>query len=174
MCEHYKSEQHQIAIINFVHRDLAKVANDQNESSGMHVKSHRHRIISSFDSTNSRLQEVRETIDTLVDGVQIMKEDEQRLNNELVQMHNQLDILIRNFEKLKLSVQEQNRAIDGSRSNYETLDEEVASLKQRTEDLHLVPYNGTLTWKVSNVRGKIGETYLEDSSMQSNRLLYFR
>src|SRR5262249_47871534 len=105
-----------------------------------------------------------ETIDVLAGGTQTLNEDAQRLSNESLQLHNSLDSLTKDIATLKLSIQEQNAFLDGLKPNQETLQQDVASLKQKVEDLQFVSYDGTLTWKISNFAEKMGKICINKNS----------
>jgi TNF receptor-associated factor 2/TNF receptor-associated factor 3 len=161
MSEHYKTEQHQTAIITFIRRDLSKFANDQPEgASGMDVDTLSHTTTSLSDNSNSQLQEVCETIDVLAGGIQALNEDAQRLSDESVQLQNQLEALTKDFAGLKLSIQEQSTYLDGLKPNQEILHQDISSLKQKVEDLQFISYDGSLTWKISNFAEKMGEIFI--------------
>jgi len=157
MLEHYMNEQHQTAIITFIRRDLAKFVSDQPEgASGMDVDSHSYTTTSLSENSNSQLQEVCETIDVLAGGIQALNEDAQRLSDESLQLQNALEVLTKDFAGLKLSIQEQSAYLDGLKPNQEILHQDVASLKQKVEDLQFISYDGSLTWKISNFSEKMG------------------
>jgi chromosome segregation ATPase len=103
---------------------------------------------------------VSETIDVLAGGIQALNEDAQRLNNESLRLQNELDALTKDFAALKLGIQEQTTFLDGIKPSQEILHQEVASLKQKIEDLQFVSYDGSLTWKISNFAEKMGKIFL--------------
>ncbi len=160
MSEHYRTEQHQNAIITFIHRVLSKGTSDQHEGGcGMDVDTLPHTTTSLADNTNVQFQEVSETIDVLAGGIQALNEDAQRLNNESLRLQNELDALTKDFAGLKLSIQEQTTFLDEIKPSQEILHQEAASLKQKIEDLQSVSDNGSLIWKISNVAEKMGRIF---------------
>jgi chromosome segregation ATPase len=86
-----------------------------------------------------------------------LDEDSQRLNNESLYLKNSIDTLNKEFSALKLSIQEQNTFLDGLRPNQEILQQDLSSMKQKIEDSQFISYDGTLTWKISNVAGKMSQ-----------------
>ncbi|CAF1129396.1 unnamed protein product [Rotaria sordida] len=158
---HYKSEQHQTAIITFIRRVLSKSINDQHErGSTMDVDTLPPTTISS-DNANVQLQEVCQTIDILADGVSTLNEDAQRLSHESVYIRNSTDTLNRDFSALKLSIQEQSIYLDGLKPNQDVLNQDVASLKQKFDDMQFVSYDGTLLWKITNFNGRMADAQSE-------------
>ncbi len=159
--EHYKSEQHQTAIIAFICGDGKKFTSDQYErGSGMDVDTGSYATTTFADNTTGQLQEVCETIDILAGGIQTLNEDAQRLSNESIQLQNAIEVLTNDFTALKLSVQEQSTYLDGIKPNQEILQQDVSSLKQKVEDLQFISYDGTLTWKISSFNEKMGKSFI--------------
>jgi hypothetical protein len=154
MSDHYLSKQHQLAIIAFIRRDVLKFVTDQSEGgSAMDVDNHPHTTTSISG-------------DVLTGGLQALNEDVQRLSSESLSLHNMLDVFTKDFAKRKLIIQEQNEFLDGLKRNQEILSQDVASIKQKIEDLQSVSYDGTYTWKISNFAEKMGEIII-------NRIFFF-
>ena len=96
MLEHYKSEQHQNAIIEFIRRFISKqMTSDQHErgASEMDIDTLPHSTTSSSDITVSQLREVCETIDILAGGTQTINEDVHRLHDESAQLQTAIEAL---------------------------------------------------------------------------------
>ncbi len=131
-----------------------------------------HTTTSLSSDANTQLKEVDETVDVLASGVQALNEDAQRLSSESLQLNNKLDILTKDFAKLKLSIQEQNAYLDGLKPSQEILSQDVASLKQKIEDLQFVSYDGTYTWKISNFAEKMGEMFIDKIFFLTNTFIF--
>ncbi len=131
-----------------------------------------HTATSLSSDANTQLKEVDETVDVLASGVQALNEDAQRLSSESLQLNNKLDILTKDFAKLKLSIQEQNAYLDGLKPSQEILSQDVASLKQKIEDLQFVSYDGTYTWKISNFAEKMGEMFIDKIFFLTNTFIF--
>jgi chromosome segregation ATPase len=158
MAEHYKNEQHQSAIIAFIHHYFLKSQSDQHDrGSHMDVEAFPHTTTSISNNTNTQLVEVSETIDILAGGVQTLNEDSQRLHNESLYLNIKMDALNKEFAAIKLSIQEQNTFLDGLKPNQEILQQDVASLKQKIDDLQFISYDGILTWKITNFKEKMSQ-----------------
>jgi chromosome segregation ATPase len=134
---------------------------DQSEGgSAMDVDNLPHTTTSLSGDTNTQLKEVDETVDVLTGGLQALNEDAERLSTESLHLHNMLDVLTKDFAKLKLSIQEQNGFLDGLKPSQEILSQDVASIKQKIEDLQFVSYDGTYTWKITNFAERMGEMFI--------------
>ncbi|CAF3970859.1 unnamed protein product [Rotaria sordida] len=151
MSEHYRTEQHQIAIITVIRRLFSKSTNDSHErATTMDVDLLSHSTISSSDNTTIQLQEVCQTVDILSDGVSTLSEDAQRLNHESNFLRNLIETLTQDFAALKLSIQEKVTYLDGIKPNQEVFHQDVASLTQQVDDIQFVSYDGTLLWRITN------------------------
>ncbi|CAF1368354.1 unnamed protein product [Rotaria sp. Silwood1] len=159
--EHYKSEEHQSAIINFIRRILSKINDQHDRGSTMDVDTLSHTTMLSSDNINNQLQEVCQTIDILADGVSTLNGDAQRLSQESLQLHNTIDNLTREFAILKISIQEQGTYLDGLKPNQDVLNQDVASLKQKLDDMQFVSYDGTLLWKIPNFSSRMADAQSE-------------
>jgi uncharacterized protein YoxC len=160
--KHYMTEQHQSAILNFIRRLISTQSNDQYvNGSGMDtdVSTHPTTTLISSDSqnTNSKLQEICETVDIMVGGIQVLTEDAQRLSDESLRLQNGIDVLSRNLATIQISVQEQSGFLDGIKPNQDILNQNTASLKQKVEDMQFVSYDGSLIWKIANVKEKMSK-----------------
>jgi FtsZ-binding cell division protein ZapB len=103
------------------------------------------------------MQEIYETINVLAGGIQTLNDDTQRLSSESIRMQTSIESLTQDFATLKLSVQEQSAFLDGIKPNQEILQQDVASLKQKVDDMQYVSYDGTLIWKITNFREKMSK-----------------
>ncbi|CAF3665215.1 unnamed protein product [Rotaria sp. Silwood1] len=159
--EHYKSEEHQSAIINFIRRILSKINDQHDRGSTMDVDTLSHTTMLSSDNINNQLQEVCQTIDILADGVSTLNGDAQRLSQESLQLHNTIDNLTREFAILKISIQEQGTYLDGLKPNQDVLNQDVTSLKQKLDDMQFVSYDGTLLWKIPNFSSRMADAQSE-------------
>ncbi|CAF1376599.1 unnamed protein product [Rotaria sp. Silwood1] len=109
------------------------------------------------NNMNAQYQEVYETADILVGGIQTLNEDTQRLSYESVKIQNSIDALTGDIPILKLSIQEQNIFLDGLKINQDILQQDVLSLKQKLEDMQFISYDGTLTWKITKFKEKMSK-----------------
>ncbi|CAF4695149.1 unnamed protein product, partial [Rotaria socialis] len=106
------------------------------------------------ENISSQMQEIYETINILDGGIQTLNDDIQRLSSESVKLQSSIESLTQDIGSLKLNVQEQSCFLDGVKPNQEILQQDVASLKQKIDDLQYVSYDGTLTWKIVSFNEK--------------------
>jgi hypothetical protein len=156
--KHYMTEQHQSAILNFIRR---LISTQHVNGSGMDIDVSTHPtttlIPSDSQNTNSKLQEICETVDIIVGGIQVLTEDAQRLSDESLRLYNEIDVLSRNLATIQISVQEQNGFLDGIKPNQDILNQDIASVKQKVEDMQFVSYDGSFIWKIPNVKEKMSK-----------------
>jgi len=155
--KHYLTDIHQKTIINAVHRMATGSSAEQaDRPSGMDVDMRQSSATSgSTENLSSQMQEVYETINVLASGIQTLNDDTQRLCSESVRLQTSLESLKQDYSTLKLSVEEQEAFLTGVKPNQEILQQDVASLKQRIEDMQYVSYDGTLIWKITSFREKM-------------------
>jgi hypothetical protein len=68
-----------------------------------------------------------------------------------------LNALISNFLQVKLAVQEIDGFLETSRANLHILNQDLASLKKDIKDIEYTSKDGTMVWKITNVREKMGK-----------------
>ncbi|CAF0958146.1 unnamed protein product [Adineta steineri] len=162
MSEHYRSEQHQNAIIAFVRRDLPRLTGAHHDrGSHMEIDNIPHTTTSISTYNNTQLEEIYETTDILSNGLKTMDDDAQRLTNESVEIQKSIEDLNKNIGTLKLSVQEQNTYLDGVKPNLDIIQQDVLSLKQTVEDFKSISYDGTFTWKIPNFSERMADAQTE-------------
>lgn len=109
------------------------------------------------DNVGTQMQEIYETINVLANGIQTLNDDTQRLSTDSIRLQTSVESLSKEFESLQLSVQEQGAFLEGVKPNQEILQQDVASLKQRVDDMQYVSYDGTLIWKITGFREKMSK-----------------
>lgn len=154
MAQHYLTVNHQNAIVHFVRRVTNKPTTDYGDRAfGMDIDSAP--PFSTSISANSQMQEVYDMINVLAGGIQALNDDTQRLSTESIRIQSAIDSVSQDLSSLKLSVQEQGTFLDRIKPNQEILHQDVASLKQKIDDLQNVSYDGTLIWKITSFREKM-------------------
>jgi hypothetical protein len=68
-----------------------------------------------------------------------------------------LNVLISNFLQVKSAVQEIDDFLETSRANLDILNQDLASLKKDIKDMEYTSKDGTMVWKITNVREKMGK-----------------
>jgi hypothetical protein len=116
-------------------------------------------ISSTNDKSNAQLQQVYETIDTLAGGLQALNDDTQRLSNESLELHIKAEDLNLSLAALKLSIQEENAFLGGIKPNQEILNQDVATLKEKVEDMQSVSYDGMIIWKITSFKERMSKIF---------------
>ena len=145
--QHNRSNEHQ--------KVLMKVA--------LHLKSsNRPTVVISRTLENNRIQleEIDETASVLYNSITVLKEDVQRVQNELISEKQKLDSITNEFSKLRISDQEQNSSVNNIQINQETCEQELTLIRQRMNEKKTWSCDGTLLWNIDNVQGKIGQHFI--------------
>lgn len=142
MEHHYLTEQHQFALLKAIQHLLENVSNIQNENE--------------HETVNIQLQ-VNEITNSFTGGIQVLNNTVQQLNTDFVPIQHLSETLEQALPSREAKIQEQNISLNMIASNQAILDQDLALLKQKTTDLAVISYDGTLTWKVANCREKIGK-----------------
>ncbi|CAF1045056.1 unnamed protein product [Rotaria sp. Silwood1] len=164
--EHYLSDIHQKTIVNFIRRLVSRERNEQYERvSGMDVDIERGASSSiasnNNDNINPQIQEIYERINTFTSGIQTIHDDTQRLSSESIRLQSSIESVTQEFSRIKLSIEEQSSFLGTVKPNHESFQENVATLKQKIDDMQCVSYDGTLIWKISNVHQKMMDAQSE-------------
>ncbi|CAF2438541.1 unnamed protein product [Rotaria sp. Silwood2] len=164
--EHYLSDIHQKVIISIIRRFLSKETNEQHERvSGMDIDMAERAFSSILTTTNrntsTQIQEICETINILASGIQTLNDDAQRFNNESIRLQNSIKSVTEEFSSIKLSIQEQSSFLDDFEPKQNILQQDVASLKQKIDDMQYVSYDGTLIWKITSFHEKMMDAQSE-------------
>ncbi|CAF3937168.1 unnamed protein product [Rotaria sordida] len=173
MSQHYLSEQHQQLLLSVV-KQLSNAINDQIIFSRMQLEATsvvplRTTTLSAASTTtttvndqiSTQFEELYQTISILSDGIQTLHDDAQRLSTESICHQNLLNTYNEDLLKLKLSVEEKNAFCNSMKLNHEILQQDLESMKQKFKDLQNVSYDGTLTWKITNVQEKMVDAQSE-------------
>ncbi len=107
-------------------------------------------------NTVNQLQEVNDTVVILSNGVEILSDDLQRVKTESTCYENTLKPLEQDLSTLKVSIQEQNACFDSTKIDQDLLQQDLASMKQKINDMKTSSHDGTLIWTITEVQEKIG------------------
>ena len=103
------------------------------------------------------LQEIFETTDILMNAAEVLSGDLKRLDTESICHQNALDPLTHELALLKTSSQEHNSYLDGTKINQQVIEQDLASIGQKVDDMKTTSFDGSLTWKINNVKEKLGQ-----------------
>jgi chromosome segregation ATPase len=154
--DHFLSKQHQSLLLEIVTQKLPYPINDGDDQQliSFHTTTSMNRITN--ETSHINLQELNETMELLVGGIQALNDDTQRLSSDSIHYQNTLGFLSEEYSKVKLATQETNSLLDAHKSNQQMLEQNLASLQHQIDDLKNTSYDGTLIWKITNVQQKIG------------------
>ncbi|CAF2853976.1 unnamed protein product [Rotaria sp. Silwood2] len=110
-----------------------------------------------IENITKQMREIYETINILANGIQTLNDDTQSLFNESIRLQSSIESLTQDFSSIKLSILKQSSFLDGVKPNQEILQQDVASVKQKIDDIQYVSYDGTLTWKITNLHEKMSK-----------------
>ncbi|CAF2909915.1 unnamed protein product, partial [Rotaria sp. Silwood2] len=147
---HYLTEQHQSAIIKFVDQILS-------QTNVKHIDNDLPSVTTAANSNPDTLQsqELSEILNVLSEGTQVLKIDQQRLNNQSLQFKSVLQTLIEELSTLNLSTEESYAYFQAVKCNEDILNQELKSLQLRINDLQSISYDGIFVWKIMNVKEKM-------------------
>jgi predicted nucleic acid-binding Zn-ribbon protein len=86
----------------------------------------------------------------------VLERDLQRLAIESSHSQNALQPMAQELPNIKKSIGEQNGFVDGMENNQENGEQDISSMKPLFENLTSSNYDGTMIWKINNVKEKIG------------------
>ncbi|CAM4888294.1 unnamed protein product [Rotaria socialis] len=164
--EHYLTESHQKAIIKAIRLLEAKALNEPHERVlGMDIDNGQSAsstiMATTSENISSQMQEIYETINILSGGIQTLNDDTQRLSSELIKLQSSPESLTQDIGSCQLSIQEQSSFLDGVKPNQDILQQDIASLKQKIDDLQYVSYDATLIWKIVSFNKKMMDAQSE-------------
>ncbi|CAF2842097.1 unnamed protein product [Rotaria sp. Silwood2] len=113
------------------------------------------------DPASAHLQELYETLNILAGGIETLDDDGQRLSNESLQCQIKLQKLAEDFSQVKLSIEESGWFLEGVKQTQEILNQDLASLQERINDIQYVSYDGTFVWKITHFQEKMTDAQSE-------------
>ncbi|CAF3457156.1 unnamed protein product [Rotaria sp. Silwood1] len=154
--EHFLTKAHQDAILKVVRQMRSQLLDRQ-----MNTDVARATSTTTSDPASAQLQELYEILNILAGGIEPLNDDGRRLSNESLQCQIKLQKLAENFSQVKLSIEESNSFLEGVKQNQEILNQDLASLKERINDMQYVSYDGTFVWKITNFQEKMTDAQSE-------------
>ncbi|CAF4633097.1 unnamed protein product [Rotaria sp. Silwood1] len=153
--DHYLSYSHQKTLASIMHRFASRTTNDQHEQgSGTDVDVGQSAPSSITTTTNEnvrpQMQEVYETINILTNETQTLSDHTQYLSSESIRLQSSTESVTQELSSLKLSIQERNSFLNDVKPNQNIVQENVTTLKPKTDSMQYVSYDGTLIWKITN------------------------
>ncbi|CAF4627111.1 unnamed protein product, partial [Didymodactylos carnosus] len=106
----------------------------------------------------AELEKCYDTLTILIQGIQTLSNDANRLNNESSHLNNLIQAAQDELKQIKLSINEVDTYLAEIASNNKILQQETLSIKQKVEDMQFASYDGMLIWKVTDVSHKIADS----------------
>ncbi|CAF4846191.1 unnamed protein product [Rotaria sp. Silwood1] len=159
--EHFLSQQHQYILLEFLAHKRQHLVHDRDDKSIVPSST---TIITNREvdeTSHINLQELDETIDILMGGVNTLNDDTQRLTSESLQYQNSLQSSAEDVSKLKITIEETHTSINAHMINQQLMEERLTSLQQQLDDQKNISNDGTLMWKITNVQQKIDDAQRE-------------
>ncbi|CAF2813784.1 unnamed protein product [Rotaria sp. Silwood2] len=150
MEDHYLTEQHQRAIMKVVRQMLSQFNDrlmDNNFSSVI--------TAGTYNTATAQLQELYKMLNILSGSIEALNNDQERLSNESLQIQVTIPSLTEELSKVKLSIQESSSFLEGVKHNQDILNQDLASIEEKINDLQYVSYDGTFIWKITNFKEKM-------------------
>ncbi|UJR22221.1 hypothetical protein I4U23_025285 [Adineta vaga] len=150
--EHFQSHQHQHTLMKLVQQMISQHQTNHSYPTTTMTTDH---------SASSHFQEVEDVLGILMNGIETLIDDGQRLTRESVQLQLQLHTLAEEASQVKLSTEESRSYVEGVKQNLDILRQDLSSLKEKINDMEHVSYDGTFVWKITNVTEKMNDARSE-------------
>jgi len=147
--EHFQTQQHQQTILKIVHQMIAQQQNSLSDTTTANT------------STSDLAEDVEDALGILMNGIEALVDEEQRLTQESLQIQLQLQALAEHASQVKLSIQESRSYLDGVKQNFDILKQDLSSLDEKINDRQCISYDGTFIWKINNVKEKMNDARSE-------------
>jgi chromosome segregation ATPase len=156
MQNHLLSEKHQSVMLSMLSQAMPHLTNTNSDQQlkSTHMDLDPPRTTTSTSAASNDM--LTETIDILLGSIQTLNDDTEQLSTEALRTECSLQSLSEDLSQLKIAIQETNASIDALKPNQQILLQDFESFKQDVADQQSVSYDGTLIWRITNVRNKMG------------------
>lgn len=113
---------------------------------------------SAMNPSETDFQSVSHLTNLIVDALKTIKDDNQRLNEELSKYEDMSNNSSKLYGQLKLSTDETNSFVEGLKLNIGVLEQDAAALREQVEHREHVSYDGTCIWKITGFREKLSKS----------------
>ncbi|CAF1474887.1 unnamed protein product, partial [Didymodactylos carnosus] len=114
-----------------------------------------------INDISSQLQQYYEQLTVVTRGIPSLSDDTIRLSSESLRHQHLAQSCQNQTNQIKESFAETETDINVIKLNREILQQEISSMKQKIDDSQSLAYDGTLTWKTSNVSDKMADAQSE-------------
>ncbi|CAF3612277.1 unnamed protein product [Rotaria sp. Silwood1] len=109
------------------------------------------------NTDRTQLQDLYEMLNSLSSGIDTLSNDQERLSNESLQIQVTISVLTEELFKAKLSIEETNALLEGVKLNQDILNQNLASIHEKVNELQYLSYDGTFVWKITNFKEKMNK-----------------
>ncbi|CAF1501100.1 unnamed protein product [Rotaria sordida] len=156
--DHLISERHQSVLLQYLCKNTPHSMIDQSLTSfPTTITTDRE----TDENSHGNLQQLYETTDILLGGINMLNEDFQHLHSELSHHQTSSRYLSEELSKLKIAIEETHSSMNVHQTNQQILEESLTSLQQQLEDQKNISIDGKLIWKITNVQQKIADAQCE-------------
>jgi hypothetical protein len=117
-------------------------------------------ILIQLQSKKKALLPIDNTISTISNDVVLTEDSILQIENEFCSRQNSLQTHIEEFASVTERDRENEHCLNIMEAIYRLSDEDIQSLKQRLENGSIIYFDGSLTWKISDIEEKLS-TYEE-------------
>jgi hypothetical protein len=150
MEEHYLTQKHQEIILKFVPEMRSQLPDSE-----MDIDLSRTTTTTASSSATTKLHKVHETLNILKRGIETLKNNTQRLGNEILQFQINLQTLTSVISPLKISVEESDSSLNEPKLNQANISQRPTITNEKSDDNNCTSYDGTLTWEITNFKEKM-------------------
>lgn len=114
-------------------------------------------VPNAVDKTTESMRYLDETIDVISNGITAYQKELTDLDASLSQDFQSIETTEQKLEVIKTSSEESRNVLNGMQTNVSIVQEDLITLMQKYDDQQAVSHNGTLVWKITRVREKLGK-----------------
>lgn len=152
MTSHYLSEEHQYAIIKMIKMFL---------SNGIDKS-----FASQYDNFPIVPEKLRDTISTLFEEIQTLKDVTKSFNDESHPTHKFIDEMMENLSSIILKITNKRISLNEIEVELATLRQIFSSVKQNLISQQTVPYNGFYIWEITGCQEKLSKKLVNKVSVK--------
>jgi len=150
MAEHYLTQQHQEILLKVVREMRSQLPNSQ-----IDIDLSRTTTTTASSSATTKLHKVHETLNILESGIETLKNNTQRLRNEVLQFQINLQTLTSVISPLKISVEESDSSLNEPILNQANISQRPTITNEKSDDINCTSHDGTLVLKIPNFKEKM-------------------
>ncbi|CAF2892518.1 unnamed protein product [Rotaria sp. Silwood2] len=154
--EHFLSQQHQHVLLEFLTEKIQHLTNNKDDESIVPYSTTKSTDRELDESSHVNLQQLFETMDIVISGLNVLNDDTQRLTSESFQYQRSIQSLSEDVFRLNTAIKETHSSINDHINSQQIIEEGLTSLQQQLDDQKNISHNGTLIWKITNIQQKIG------------------